>query len=191
MNYKIILASLVFLLCTLSTNAAMHKCTNSNGQVKYQDKPCDLKKEKSETIKTQKHEPPIKKANDRHKKFLSYFTATENHKAIVRSCDDENLTQAYNRYIEINQSKIKQGKAIYKRGFVGLPTSELRSIMKKTQNKARAELSKASDKEKSNICGAYEAKLRISTAASRKLKNGGYDDNFGYQEGDLDPEGND
>jgi len=191
MNFFKTLLCLLILIFSFNVHAAIFKCTTSNGEIKYQGKPCDNETEKSETVKTQTKEPPIKRITEEHKKLLSIYTSMENQKAVLRACNSESLSQAYNRFNTIYKKSIQKGKAIHRRGFKGLTSRQISKVMSDAQSKFRAEYSSASASEKENICGKYEADLRLASSSSVRERNSEYVSDFDFEEGDLDSEGND
>jgi len=192
MKHELACISIVLsLFFTSSAWSAMYKCTNTNGGVAYQEKPCEDENSDSTEIQLKTNIPkkPARITSE-NKKLFSYFTSYENLKVTVQECANkksayaEEITQAHQRYYDIAKDNIEAGREIFKRGFKGLPSSELRSIQQQAKADKKIEFQSMNIEKLNNLCDSQASKLR---SLSGRVKNR----SSGYQEGDLDPEGND
>ena len=187
--WSLVLLSL--LMATASAEAKMYKCTDANGRVSYQEKPCSKTAGSASEVKI-RSTAPLKPAprSSTNKRVFRYYTTYTNQKVIVDACvgrgtpSGAEIKQAHTRFLEIARENIEAGQRIAERGFYGLPAAEIRSIAQKAQNEKRRELREMSPRQLDRLCDSHAGKLRRLSAQVRNRSSG-------YEEGDLDPEGND
>ena len=190
---RLILAS-TFLALLWSSGPAwsgLFKCTNDKGHVTYQQTPCaDEAKNEAEiavTASTAKKPFPTTEEN---KKYFRYYTIHTNQKVIVDACAARNspyaedIAQAHQRFYEIGEENVERGREIAETGLQGLPASEIRQIQRESKAEKKIELRQMSMDKLNRLCSSHARKLR-SLAAQIPNRSSG------YEEGDLDPEGND
>lgn len=192
MKIKIALSLVAsFLLVASPSWAGTYKCTDANGQIGYQQTPCAKTKSSTSQVEVKTRAPTRPFAQTKkNKKLLAYYTIYENQKVIVNACVNQkssyagDISQAHQRYSEIAEENITKGREIFERGLVGLPSSEMRSIQRKAKSEKNIELRALKKKKLDRLCSSHAGKLRrIAGQVTNRT--------VGYQEGDLDPEGND
>ena len=192
MKTRITLPLLLLLLSASGPSwSGMYKCTDANGQVGYQQTPCPVEQSNSTEIEVNTKAPtkPFPQSR-KNKKLLAYYTVFTNQKVIVDACVSkkssyaDEIAQAHQRYSEIAEENIALGREIFERGLVGLPASEMRSIQRKATAEKKVELRGLNKNKLNRLCSSHAGKLRrLAGQVSNRSS--------GYQEGDLDPEGND
>ncbi len=188
---KIIALLAVTLMYTQTAWPGMYKCTDTNGKISYQQTPCagETKSDSQIEVNTRTASRPFPHSG-KNKNLLRYYTIHVNQKVIVDACvrrkssyaDD--ISQAHQRFFEIAEENIAKGQEIAETGLVGLPTSEIRSIQRKAHADKKIELRGMDKKKLDRLCSSHAGKLR-------RLASQVPNRSSGYEEGDLDPEGND
>ena len=190
MRFKYYIVILLSVFC-LDVYGGIFKCIDDKGKTIYQQRPCDKDSEVSEqmSIQTQSSSGPVA-LNSKNKKSYELALHSNSMVVIAKECRvrnssyTEEVQQASDRLYEIRKSEIEAGKEVLRRGFPGLPPSEMASLRNKGKRKLQTKLSKMSKEELDRFCGSQARKARSLAAATRKRSSG-------YKEGDIDPEGND
>ena len=190
MNTKYLIFILLSATC-VNVHAGIFKCVNEKNETIYQQQPCNVNDKVSEelNINSKNSSGPVEMTseNERLYKLAHYsdavkFSASECNRR--NSSYSQEIQQAADRLFEIRKSEVEAGNEILKRGFKGLPPSEIASLRSKGKRELIAKMSKMSKEELDRYCDSQARRARGIAAMAKNRDSG-------YVEGDLDPEGND
>ncbi|MFO6425068.1 DUF4124 domain-containing protein [Motilimonas sp. KMU-193] len=183
--------AVIMTLWSAVTQGAVYKCVDHNGKTVYQGLPCEQNSQSEEKLKivnnTGSGPAAMNKQNKRYFDLALYsdsmvFTA-EQCRARNSSYADE-VEQASRRLDAIRKTEIEAGKRIMKQGFEGFSAHQITVQRIEAKHKYRHKLSVMSPDELDDFCSNQARKAR-NLAANAPYRSSG------YEEGDLDPEGND
>ncbi len=178
-------------LCSTMAQAAVYKCVDHNGKTVYQGLPCAQSSQSGEKLKiANSNGGGPAEMNKQNKKYFDLALYSDSMIFTARECRARDSSyadeaqQASDRLYAIRKTEIEAGRKIFKQGFTGFSASEIAMQRAEAKQKYRHKLSVMSLDELDDFCSNQARKAR-NIAARAPYRSSG------YEEGDLDPEGND
>ena len=182
--------SIAFIAVSIEASAgSIYKCKNSEGAIEFKGVPCagsqsELYKKKTK-VKLNK-----RKLTSEQKFLVHSFMLYEESKVMLGYCEKINLTfisdfkHNLKRYYEIGRYNIEDGKNFFEKGSRIYSSESLNSYRNSEIDFLNMRLKKMGELELKSECRERSSFLPMAAANTRNRATG-------YQEGDLDPEGND
>jgi hypothetical protein len=189
-QYIRIFTSIIFLLGSIHVNAGtIYKCKNSEGIIEYKGQPCA--NNQSEVYKKRTKVKLNKNKLTSEQVFLVHsYMLHEESKVMLSYCEkhDFNFISDFQhnlkRYYDIGKYNIEDGKDFIQKGSRRYPSANLKGYENSTIDDLHMKFKKMSKGSLKSECNERTLFLPMAAANTRNRASG-------YQEGDLDPEGND
>ncbi len=168
---------------------SIYKCEDADGRVSFQSQPCG---EDQQTTMKRSVAPTLDKGllsrEERYQldTYVLYMQAS----ALLPRCkvwlgkDAGGLTFRHRRYGEISKTNVDAGRALARDGTEKVAGASIRRFVAAKRRAANALPGNLNQREAHYLCSSIANKLAVAAA-------GVHNRSSGYEEGDLDPEGND
>lgn len=188
-NKKICLS---VLLCVLSLEAygkSIYQCKSASGETSFQDTPC-LSNQKTVKEKKVKVNLDYSKLSSKDEFYVNSYMLSEESKSMLVLCKEKNIgisadfEHNLQRYNAIAKYNIDYGKKLFKIGTKQVSPGLLNQYLTQEKERVSKEFKSGSYEFAKRECLERSVFLPMAAANTPNRASG-------YQEGDLDPEGND
>jgi len=189
MNISILTGLFLLLFCSTCWSSSIYKCKSADGSVFFQDSACETD---HVTVSEKKVAQKLDKSKlSRMEKFyVDSYVLYKQSAASLKVCKGRKVSGAdeldhrVKRFQQISHNNLVNGEKLFTKGTKDISPDVLKNYLNQKINGSTSKLRKMSQEGADGSC-RYLANA-LAVAASQVPNRA-----TGYQEGDLDPEGND